>query len=294
MRVLIPGLREKIKNPFFEEISELSTNSFEYCHWSDIKPEKDDVILFQWPELIFEWEEPTSAELKELQEKIKSWKTNHKILYLVHNEKRHYGMTELFKTLYHIVETAADIFIHFGEYSESQYSNLYSDKKHCVIHHPLYENSFSIKNKNKSRKKLNIALDRTVLIAPGVIRNFEERGLLLKAFKAFPAKKKTLIAPAMKWKSTKLDFRGRTRLKRLVDIKKIVELKDNFFNPPKYYFGYSYSSPKELSIKISAADAVIIPRLDILNSGNFYLGLTFNKPIVGPSKGNLREHMEEV
>lgn len=45
---------------------------------------------------------------------------------------------------------------------------------------------------------------------------------------------------------------------------------------------------------MSAADLVFIPRIDILNSGNVFLGLTFNKIVVGPAVGNIEEQLKEL
>ncbi len=293
MKVIIPGIKEQNANPFFEEIIRYSKFDFIYQTAAEITPGKNNPILFQWPELIFNWAEPTFNQLDELEIMIKEWKLKTKIIYLVHNERRHFGVTPQFERLYQIVESAADIMVHFGRYSQTKFSKKYPFKEHVIISHPLYFTSFQKTSKVAARKKINIPEDRVVLIAPGRIRNEQERSLLLKAFKYFPSKRKTLIAPFMIRKPSKVEFRGRHLLKKLFDIKKFIEKRGNDFKPPKYYVGYNFSKAEDLSLLMSAADAVIIPRIEILNSGNVFLALTFNLPVIGPAVGNVGEVLKD-
>ena len=211
MEVIIPGLREQINNPFFDEVIACSRYSFTYRSINDVSPEKGDIILIQWPELIFNWQEPEKEDLSALQEMIGVWKKVAPVFYLVHNERRHYGMTPRFRELYDLVENSADVMVHFGNFSNNLFLQKYPYKKHVVINHPLYP-KITQKSKNEARVELNIPEDRIVLIAPGLIRSLEERSLVLKAFRYFPGNKRTLLAPRMYWKPSKMEFRGRHRL----------------------------------------------------------------------------------
>ena len=44
----------------------------------------------------------------------------------------------------------------------------------------------------------------------------------------------------------------------------------------------------------AAGDVFVILRIDSLNSGSIYLGLTFKKIIVGPAIGNMKEVLEKT
>lgn len=289
MELIVIGRDESHGNPFFKEITSYSRNAFKYCCWNDFTPKPEQVILFQWPELVFEWKEPTSNELNLFEEKVFNWKKSTKIIYLVHNEKRHLGMTPAYKKLYAIVENAADVMVHFGRFSHDFYKSKYPKRSHIIIPHPLYQDSFKRIPKNEARKLLNIPEDRVVLIAPGRIRHMEERKLILKAFKYFSFKRKTLLVPSMLRKEVRLDFKGRYILKKFFNINDFLEKKVNHSIPPLKYYSYDYNSPEQLSIYMSAADAVFIPRIDILNSGNLYLAFTYDLPVCGPAIGNLKE-----
>lgn len=292
MIVLIPGIQEERENQFFQEITKFSKNKFVYEKWRFLNPKKTELILIQWPELIFDWNEPTIQELKELELKVNKWKEHTEIMYLVHNERRHFGMTTNFKRLYQIVENSSNIFIHMGNYSKEVYSKKYPGKKHVLINHPLYSSSFEQINKKKARRILGIPQDRFVLIAPGRIRTSMERDLVFKAFNYLKFDNKSLMVPFMLRKSSSLEFKGRHFLKRFFDVKKFQENRVNNLMPPKFYFGFQFSTSDYLGIQMSCADAVLIPRLDILNSGNLFLGLTYRKPIVGPAVGNVSEILD--
>lgn len=290
MEISIPGRKDA--NSFFEEITNFSVNSFQYCSWEKLDSLSTDYILFQWPELIFDWNEPTIQELIDLEFKVNEWKKQTEIMYLVHNERRHFGMTANFERLYQIVENASHTFIHMGNYSKEVYNKKYPNKKHVIINHPLYANSFKQINKKKARQILGIPQERFVLIAPGRVRTPKERDLVFKAFNHLKIDNKSLMVPFILKKSSSLEFRGRHFLKRIFDIKKFQENRVNNLMPPIYYFGFQYSHPDYLGLQMSSADAVLIPRLDVLNSGNVFLGLTFRKPIVGPDVGNVSEILD--
>ena len=293
MKVVIPGTKAQLTNFFFDEITAYLKFDFHYENWRSIKLQPGDVLLFQWPESIFDWHEPSEAELDQLTQRIQDWKKRNSIIYTVHNERKHSGITSNFEKLYNIVEGSADAMIHFGEFSRKEYKFKYPEAAHFHIPHPLYEKSFQKIERSEARKTLNIPEDRTVLIAPGLIRSMAERDLILQAFEYFPAKRKSLIVPRMLWKRSSMNFKGRIWLKKYVDVKYLWEKSMNFFYPPKYYFSYHFNDTEKLSLLMSAADAVLIPRITILNSGNFYLALTYGKPVAGPAQGNLEEELKK-
>lgn len=291
MEVIIPGSKNNFKNIFFDEVMKLSEFNFIFKNWNEINTDEDFFILFHWPEIIFNGIEPTLNQLLDFERKLKVLKRKSTILYLVHNTTKHTGTTKIYRELYKIIEHESDIMIHFGLFSQGFYQEKYALKKHVIIKHPLYSYPFKLENKCEVRTKLDIPQDRIVIIAPGQIRNFKERNLVLRFFKYFPEKRKTLIIPYMKRRVSNIDFKGRIWLKKIIDIKKIHESFLNFYPQPKYFFNYEFNSSEKLSLLMNASDIVIIPRLKILNSGNVFLAMTFRKLMVGPNQGNLQEEL---
>ena len=192
MKIFIIGKPEESANPFFNEVIDFSRFQFVYENWFSFRPEKNCVILFQWPERIFDWREPTNDQLKEFEKAVKEWRKTAKLIYQVHNSKRHFGMNENFQSLYNIVESNSDYMVHFGHYSKKIFQNKYPEKIHRVIDHPIYNAPFNCYSRAEARAKLGISMDKLVMIAPGRVRNFEERELILEAFRFLKSNSKFL------------------------------------------------------------------------------------------------------
>lgn len=60
----------------------------------------------------------------------------------------------------------------------------------------------------------------------------------------------------------------------------------------QYFFGYNFIEYSYMIDLVRKSSLIIIPRLKNLNSGNLFLGLTFDKPMVIPKIGNLMEVAE--
>ncbi|MHB1148661.1 MAG: glycosyltransferase family protein [Lutibacter sp.] len=291
MKIFIPAPKDG--NTFFDEIMFHSNNTFVFDNFKNYNAE-NKIVVIHWPEQIFDWNEPSMPQLKELKEAIEIWKKLAKIIYVVHNLERHYGMTANFKKLYNLIESSCDTMIHFGNYSFELFKNKYPNITHKVISHPLYEESFTLFDKEEARKKLGIDEESLVILVPGRIRKIFERKMVLRAFKKLPQKNKVLLATNMMKFKFPYEFKGRDRLKSFFDIKNVYEnyFKNKVYKKPKYYFNYNYLSSHNFSLMLSAADVIFIPRKQILNSGNVFLGLTYKKIIVGPNQGNIKEVLD--
>lgn len=289
LKVFLPSAKDV--NPFLDEIILKSKTQFYFGDLGAYKIEYP-VVLINWPEQLFNWEEPTNEDLDLLKAKFEFWQQKSHIVYVVHNLKRHYGMTPNFKKLYNLVIKYAKSTIHFGEFSKSLFQKMYPYKRHEYIPHPLYKSSFKQFNKQEARKILGIPLNDCVIIAPGIIRNKTEKSMIINAFNGFKEKNKLLLVPKMYFKRFNINFKGRTLLKKVVDIKKIIEFIYNKSYNTKHKFHYGFITFNNLSLMMSAADIVLIPRMEALNSGNVFLGLSYKKIIVGPNVGNIKEFLK--
>jgi len=283
---------QKDANTFFDEIINCSNYEFVF---EDYKNYNSDfkIVNIHWPESIFNWAEPTSQQLFDLENEIFKWKKHSKIIFTVHNLQPHFGTTENFTKLYQIIEQNCDVFMHLGEFSKNLFENKYPKAKHIVIKHPLYTTTFKISDKKYARKELGIQENALVIIAPGRIRNLEERKLVLKAFNSINEKNKVLISTNMLKENFNFNFPGRYKLKKFVDIKVLFEkFLQKKYNQPKYIFNEGYLNNDNFSLMMSASDIVFIPRKKILNSGNVFLGMTYKKIIVGTNQGNIKEVLD--
>jgi hypothetical protein len=290
MKIFLPFKKEL--NPYLEEIIKYSKHTYTYASFQEYNASYQ-VVNIHWPEALFDWKEPTSTELELLQGSINEWKKNAVLIYTKHDFQRNKGTTPNFSRLFELIEKNTDVFIHLGKFSQIFYQEKYPLVRHEIIYHPLYNNSFSVLDKKVAREKLRIESDDLVIIVPGTIRSYEERDLILNAFNSLNIKNKILICINMH-AELRYEFPGRIKLKKIIDLKKhmIDRFKLNH-QPPKYLFSYGTQCNEDLEIKTSAADIIFVPRIQTLNSGMLFLGLTFNKIIVGPSIGNINEQLRE-
>lgn len=288
MKIFLPF--KKSWNPYLDEIQKHTLNTFIYDSYKNYDPSYK-IVNVHWPESIFDWLEPTDDQLIDLELEIENWKKHSRIVYTKHDVDRHKGMTPNFKKLFELIEIKSDVFIHLGNYSKQVYLKLYPEAEHKVVYHPLYENTFQTHPKREARASLNIDQEAVVIIAPGSIRNFAERKMILNAFKKLKIQNKVLITTNMR-SEIKFEFPGRVALKKIFDVRNFVvnEFKRRH-QTPEFMFSYERLNDHELSLRMSAADIVLIPRINILNSGNLHLALTFNKIVVGPAIGNIGEQL---
>lgn len=290
MKIFLPFKQDL--NPYLEEISDQSVHEFVYDSWKNYKTSYS-VVNIHWPEAIFDWTEPDEEELEELSKAIDLWKKNSLLVYTKHDFERNKGTTGNFTRLFTLIEEKADILFHLGEYSNKFYEQLYPNIQHYLIYHPLFKKRFKIYDKEEARKRLNISKDALVVIAPGNIRHRSEKNLVLSAFKKLPENKKVLISTNMR-NELEFDFPGRVKMQKIFDVQKFSKQRfEARHQSPHYLFTYEPVSNENLSLKMSAADVVLIPRINILNSGIVFLGASFNKVVVGPRTGNITEQLEE-
>jgi len=291
VKIFLPFKREQ--NPYLDEIINHSKHTFMYDHYLNYNTSYGFVNI-HWPEAIFDWKEPTLEELEILEQNILEWKKNSVFIYTKHDYGRNKGTTLNFTRLFGIIEKHTDIFIHLGSYSKKIYLEKYPQAKHEIIYHPIFKNIFEIHSKAAARDLLGIDQKALVIIAPGKIRSFKERNMVLKSFNALKIKNKVLISTNMR-SELRFDFPGRVRLKKYFDVQRfcIKRFKEKY-QPPGYFFNYEPLSNEELSLQMSAADVVLVPRIDLLNSGIIFLGFTFRKVTVGPAIGNIEEQLKEM
>lgn len=278
------------ENTFFEEVTRYSTCNFIYGNFRNYKKDYP-IVLIQWPEQLFKWQVPNTEELAGLKAHLTTWKKTSKIVYVVHNLRPHGDSGDNFKELYQLIEGNADAMIHFGKYSLNLYKKKYTHCIHKYINHPIYQNTMTLYTKAYARKKLGFENKHKIIVAPGKIRNEDEKKLIFTTFDNLNLSNKKIIIPRMLKKQLRFDFPGRIKLKKILDVKRIiVEILSGKYKK-NYTMKFQFIDAKLLSLYISAADVVLIPRTKILNSGVFYLGLTFNKILVGPNVGNVKEHL---
>jgi hypothetical protein len=286
MKVFIP--HQKDRNIYLDQIIKYSECDYIFGNYVSFDA-SFEIVNIQFPEAIFNGIPPTREQLNDLEEKIISWKKKSKIVLTLNDLESHYDGKNKFIDLFRLLQKQADAVIHLGNYSLEKYKNLFSiDCKHTVIYHPLYESLIQDCKIADFQDKFKLELnDKYVVSVIGSIRSMEEVEFILKVFKKIPIKNKLLIVPNMLpfWQIPRcMPYRFRKIYKWIVEKKYCCPLRKD-----QYFFGYNFIDYSSMIDLVKKSSLIIIPRIRNLNSGNLYLGLTFDKPMVIPKIGNLTE-----
>jgi hypothetical protein len=289
MNVFIP--HHKVLNIYFDEINKYATCNYVYGSLNDYKP-LYEIVNIQFPEAIFSFRAPSEEQLDDLEMKILNWKKKSKIVLTLNDIESHYDKSHKFRGLFKLLYKYADGVIHFGKYSLNKYKSIFGEKcQHILINHPLYESLLVMHKVFDFQEKFQLDFqDKYIVSAIGNFRSMEEVKLLLKIFKKIPVKNKFLVAPNMLPFVNPKYFRPyRFRKFYKYIFEKIIcfplKREQYFFDNRFLEYGYMVDLVRNSSL-------MIIPRIKNLNSGNLFLGLTFDKPMVIPKIGNLTEVAE--
>jgi len=277
---------EKPVNPFLEEIEHYFSGTFIFDHYSKLHLYNTvDIIHLHWPEILFDSKLPSQDQFEDFKKHFNTWKSKYKIVYTLHNTKPHISKSVLFIKLYKLISNSVDAVVHFADFSKQEFLLKYPNSiaQHYIIDHPLYLN---VPNKiGKEQAKAHFGLDKNtkVVLVFGEIRTKQERQLVLKTFKKLDVKNKFLIASNI----------GKFRLKKrfgwkLNHLYNKQSLK-HYNNKKTYLLENKIVGSNDIQYYFNAADVVFIPRVNSLNSGVLYLACRFNKQIVAPQVGNIKE-----
>ncbi|MDV7187443.1 hypothetical protein R3X25_09135 [Lutibacter sp. TH_r2] len=286
MNVFVP--HKKDFNTYFDEIISYASINYIFSSLENYSTTYE-IVNIQFPEAIFNWEQPTKEQLIDFENRIIYWKKKSKIVLTLNDVESHYDSENKFKSLFILIRKYVDGVIHLGEYSLNNYAHLFSKNcKHKVIYHPLY---IGLKNEcveKDFQKAFNVNFtNKLVVTVVGNVRSLEELKLIIKIFKKIKARNKILVVPKMYnyFKIPKhFPYRYRNLYKTIKSLLLLYPLKRN-----QYYFGYKFVETGLLVNLINKSSLIIIPRKRNLNSGILYLGFTFDKPMVIPRIGNLTE-----
>lgn len=250
---------------------------------------KFDIINIQWPEALISVQEYDKNLLNKLEKRLSFWKElGTKIVVTCHNRLPH-DQKEFDKEIYNLIYSNADGIIHLGNYSLNEFkiSSQYKDKEQIVIYHPNYLDLPNSISKLEARKRLGLNNEDTIFMSFGKIRKQEEEDMLTTAFSMFENKKnKKLIITNSKTLSYKTGRKKPfSRLKYEIRKRRLaarnIEIEGNKF---------IYDD--DIQIYMNAADVIITPRINNLNSGVLFLAYSFKKLTIAPAIGNIKEFQE--
>lgn len=290
LRVLLPcEIPARKNNPYvlqllhYVQAHEAVATAQHGVTWLRVPEVRFDVVHFQWPEAVFHWQEPSVAEMNMLAGALDRWtNAGTRIVSTVHNEYPHYRDTPRFRELYDLLYSHTDAFVHLGEASKEALRNRYAPyaerAEERVIPHGNYAWFPNDTSREAAREQLGLDPESKIVLVFGAIRHSEELTLLMHAFRRLRKRGyRLLLAGRLPYPDPK-DWRHYP-IRLWYHLKPSVDLHGGFIPEEK------------VQLYLNAADLLVIPRTEALNSGNVPLGFTFGHVVVGPDLGVIGEEL---
>lgn len=250
-----------------------------------------DIIHFQWPEGLFGLfgHQVTDEELTRVNQRL-LWLKEHgkKVFYTCHNLKPHTNRNENLLHLYDLICNNADYIHHLGNYSRELLQSQYPNARHVIIPHHIYDDVYSFKiSQSEARQRLHLPTDKKIILSFGKFRTEEERNFVLsiKDSSLYTLHSSLFLMPGF-YRETLHTWNPKKLVTRLYHTIRYKLKGIRFCNE---------AIPDDLmQCYFSAADVVLIQRLDILNSGNLPMAFHAGKVVVGPNVGNVGEILHET
>lgn len=247
-----------------------------------------DIVHFQWPEYIFssqrqklseETVERLRCRLAQLKEK------GIRIFVQVHNLKPHVKKDKNILCLYDLLYRQADVMVHMGTCSRNLLQAKYPEVQHVVIPHHIYDNVYRFAiSREEARKTLHLPVDKKIVLSFGRFRTRQERDFVLDMRQSL-GRSALFLMPGF-YRETLHTWNPKKFLTRLYHtvLYKIKGIR----------FSNEVIPDSLMQCYFCAADAVLIQRLDILNSGNLPMAFAAGKVVVGPDVGNVGPILRET
>ena len=288
MRVLIfPNDKSKIRNPYCEllygNMEKLGVVTVPFTPWRALSG-RYDIFHLHWPEYYL-GQPPAKAFVGTLGLlSIVLWLRlrGARIVWTAHNihsHKRLYPKAE--RWFWRTLTPMLDGFIGLSETSVLQAREQFPALRSTpcsVIPHGDYRSSYPATiTKSSARRQLGIAAEENVVLFFGGISSYKNVPHLIEAFQGAGLANSTLVIAGQP--SSREDER---RVTETSSESKCIQL--HLRRIPT----------EEVQVFFTAADLVVLPFLEITNSGSAILALSFNRPVLVPAFGSLPELQAQV
>ena len=200
-----------------------------------------------------------------------------RLVWTVHNlqpHKQYHPLIEkwFWKTFTRLIDASFSLSSSAIEQILQQYPALCKKKVFVALHghyRGFYRDDLS---KSEARKKLDVAVSATVIVFFGYILSYKNVPSLINIFSQLRSEDLTLlIAGKPDGKSIEEEIKGLSK------------------NDPRIRLHLGHVQGDDIQLYLKAADLVVLPFLEILNSGSALLSLSFGCPILVPEKGSMGE-----
>ena len=284
-----PAFQNRVYNPYnyllYSQIVASGANVEEFSPTSLLR-QRYDVFHIHWPELVLVHPSPIRSFVKTLLfliliKWLKSRGT--RVLWTVHNLQAHEANLHLAlsKILWPNFIRNVDACISLSHAGQSQLQQTFvslNNRSIFVVPHGHYRDIYPNQViRTEARTQLRLPVDAQVITFFGQIRPYKNVLHLIQVFRKLKGENLVLL------------IAGRSRLSPEQE----GELKAIAADPRVKLF-LQFIPDEDIQLYLNAADLVVLPYQEILNSGSALLALSFNRPVLVPNRGAMSELQQQV
>ena len=205
-----------------------------------------------------------------------------KLVWTVHNLKNHENKHEELELFFsRIIARHADAIITFCEAAKLDIQKVFKVKKSdkiYVIQHGSYRNAYkNTVSREEARSRLHLSSTDLTFLYLGMIRPYKGVLELIETFQKLDKNHSKLI------------IAGKLQSQQLVNL---LEKKAGGNSSIRLIL--KFIPDDEIQIYMNAADIVVLPYRDVLNSGTVILGMSFGKAIIAPRIGCIPDTLDDI
>lgn len=283
-----PAFENHVLNPYnallYAKLAELGARV------EDFSPRKlifgrHDIWHLHWPESILStpqrWKAVPLAIVLRLLLRVARLKET-KIVWTVHNLRSHEGFYPYVEAgLWRALLEHLDGYIALTEGGKAQALGRYpalQDRPGFVIPHGDYRSAYTDSiTRTEARDRLKLPQHAQVLLSMGQLRPYKNVPRLIEQFRQLAAPEAILVVAG-----------------RPASVDVATEIVTAAGNDSRVQVHFGFVPADELQVYLRAADLMVLPYGEILNSGSAILALTFGCPVLVPDRGAMAELRQAV
>jgi len=276
----------KAENPslwmLFDHICKAGVPVEQFTTWRMLT-RRYDIVHLHWPERHLNRPSPSTALLYTLIELflliVARWR-GAKVVWTTHNVRAHDRRHPWLEPwCWRAMLKRVDAFVSFSEVGRRIVHETHPQTRNMqsfVIPDGHYRDAYPDRvNREEARASLGLAQDARVILFFGAIRSYKKVPMLAKVFRE------------LKESDLRLVIAGKSNDKALT-----TEIERAIAGDARIRFDCAFIPDERVQYYMNAADLVVLPYRDILNSGSALLALSFSKPILVSGKETMAELQE--
>lgn len=244
-----------------------------------------DLVHFLWPEELSGWVRPSDNDLSRINDRLHFWSQATKTLFSVNNLYPHgYEGDKTFNRLYKSFHERCEVILHHSRTSRElsiKEFQLGHHQKHIVTTMFAYDRLLNpAVDRQAARHSFNFANGDFVILVFGAIRRSVEVQLIQRGFAGSRIQSKRLLMGGRyvpqggRWE----------RLRRRIDW-------SFWLRRQNAALAHGFIPDDDVARYFTAANAVVIPRLNDMSSGIVGLGMSFGRLLIAPNHGAFPEYL---